>query len=79
MNDSVPVLRAVDGGTARLLPDIDRERAWLLTVDGAPQSYVDLDDPTHLEFSTRGASPTSWTPPAARAPRSTWSTSGAAR
>ncbi|MCP9999773.1 spermidine synthase [Streptomyces sudanensis] len=50
MNDSVPVLRAVDGGTARLLPDIDRERAWLLTVDGAPQSYVDLDDPTHLEF-----------------------------
>ncbi|URM92181.1 fused MFS/spermidine synthase [Streptomyces sp. MRC013] len=50
MNEPVPVLRAVDGGTARLLPDIDRERAWLLTVDGAPQSYVDLDDPTHLEF-----------------------------
>ncbi|MCQ0021811.1 fused MFS/spermidine synthase [Streptomyces somaliensis DSM 40738] len=50
MDEPVPVLRAVDGGTARLLPDIDRERAWLLTVDGAPQSYVDLDDPTHLEF-----------------------------
>nr|WP_202486742.1 fused MFS/spermidine synthase [Streptomyces sp. SID8354] len=33
-----------------MLPDIDRPRAWLLTVDGAPQSYVDLDDPTHLEF-----------------------------
>ncbi|OON77410.1 spermidine synthase [Streptomyces tsukubensis] len=32
------------------MPDIDRPRAWLLTVDGAPQSYVDLDDPTHLEF-----------------------------
>ncbi|AZM57459.1 spermidine synthase-like protein [Streptomyces sp. WAC 01529] len=32
------------------MPDIDRERAWLLTVDGAPQSYVDLDAPTHLEF-----------------------------
>ncbi|MFJ7266866.1 spermidine synthase [Streptomyces sp. NPDC099050] len=32
------------------MPDIDRERAWLLTVDGAPQSYVDLDDPEHLEF-----------------------------
>ncbi|MEU4269619.1 fused MFS/spermidine synthase [Streptomyces sp. NPDC026092] len=32
------------------MPDIDRERAWLLTVDGAPQSYVDLDEPTHLEF-----------------------------
>lgn len=46
----VPVTRAVDFGTARLLPDIDRRRAWLLTVDGAPQSYVDLDDPAHLEF-----------------------------
>ncbi|MFF0447265.1 spermidine synthase [Streptomyces sp. NPDC004609] len=32
------------------MPDIDRDRAWLLTVDGAPQSYVDLDEPTHLEF-----------------------------
>jgi spermidine synthase len=29
---------------------VDRERAWLLTVDGAPQSYVDLDDPRHVEF-----------------------------
>lgn len=42
--------RIVDHGTAKLMPDIDRERAWLLTVDGAPQSYVDLDEPTHLEF-----------------------------
>ncbi|MFE4669255.1 spermidine synthase [Streptomyces sp. NPDC056716] len=32
------------------MPDIDRPRAWLLTVDGAPQSYVDLDDPAYLEF-----------------------------
>ncbi|MET9699314.1 fused MFS/spermidine synthase [Streptomyces sp. NPDC006529] len=32
------------------MPDVDRPRAWLLTVDGAPQSYVDLDDPRHLEF-----------------------------
>ncbi|WP_329182669.1 spermidine synthase [Streptomyces sp. NBC_01477] len=46
----MPVVRAVDFGTARLLPDIDRARAWLLTVDGSPQSYVDLDDPGHLEF-----------------------------
>ncbi|GAA2393104.1 fused MFS/spermidine synthase [Streptomyces glaucosporus] len=46
----VPVIRDVDQGTARLLPDVDRRRAWLLTVDGAPQSYVDLDDPEHLEF-----------------------------
>ncbi|MFF9059301.1 spermidine synthase [Streptomyces sp. NPDC014882] len=50
MNDSIPVTRAVDHGTAKLMPDVDRERAWLLTVDGAPQSYVDLDEPTHLEF-----------------------------
>ncbi|MEV6400284.1 fused MFS/spermidine synthase [Streptomyces sp. NPDC051907] len=50
MNEQIPVLRDVDGGTAKLMPDVDRERAWLLTVDGAPQSYVDLDDPAHLEF-----------------------------
>ncbi len=42
--------RAVDHGTAKLMPDVDRPRAWLLAVDGAPQSYVDLDDPAHLEF-----------------------------
>ncbi|MEU2507273.1 fused MFS/spermidine synthase [Streptomyces sp. NPDC007863] len=50
MNEQIPVLREVDHGTARLMPDVDRERAWLLTVDGAPQSYVDLDEPGHLEF-----------------------------
>ncbi|MBH5333713.1 fused MFS/spermidine synthase [Streptomyces pactum] len=32
------------------MPDTDRRRGWLLTMDGSPQSYVDLDDPTHLEF-----------------------------
>ncbi|MFD8753679.1 spermidine synthase [Kitasatospora sp. NPDC059577] len=32
------------------MPDIDRNGAWLLTLDGTPQSYVDLADPTHLEF-----------------------------
>ncbi|MEU6551809.1 fused MFS/spermidine synthase [Streptomyces sp. NPDC046915] len=50
MNESIPVSRATDHGTAKLMPDVDRERAWLLTVDGAPQSYVDLDAPAHLEF-----------------------------
>ncbi|MQL64012.1 spermidine synthase-like protein [Streptomyces vinaceus] len=50
MNEPLPVSRAVGHGTAKLMPDVDRERAWLLTVDGAPQSYVDLDEPTHLEF-----------------------------
>ena len=50
VNEAIPVTRAIDHGTAKLMPDVDRERAWLLTVDGAPQSYVDLDEPTHLEF-----------------------------
>ncbi|CAM2775745.1 spermidine synthase [Streptomyces albus] len=48
--ERIPRIRAVRGGEARLIPDIDRERAWLLTVEGAPQSYVDLDEPEHLEF-----------------------------
>ncbi|MFI9831270.1 spermidine synthase [Streptomyces sp. NPDC051913] len=50
MTEAIPVARVVDHGFAKLMPDVDRERAWLLTVDGAPQSYVDLDEPTHLEF-----------------------------
>ncbi|MEU1673276.1 fused MFS/spermidine synthase [Streptomyces roseifaciens] len=50
MEEPIPVTRDVDWGTAKLMPDVDRQRAWLLTVNGAPQSYVDLDDPAHLEF-----------------------------
>jgi spermidine synthase len=50
VNEPIPVARDVDHGTAKLMPDVDRKRAWLLTVDGAPQSYVDLDEPAHLEF-----------------------------
>ncbi|AXI76443.1 spermidine synthase [Peterkaempfera bronchialis] len=49
-DEPIPVQRTVALGTARLLPDVDRPRARLLTLDGTPQSYVDLDDPTHLEF-----------------------------
>ena len=37
-------------GTAELLQDLDRPGGWLLLVDGTPQSYVDVDDPEHLEF-----------------------------
>ncbi|UOY00938.1 spermidine synthase [Blastococcus sp. PRF04-17] len=40
----------VHGGTAELLADADRDGSWMLLVDGTPQSHVDLDDPTHLEF-----------------------------
>ncbi|MEO7979480.1 MAG: fused MFS/spermidine synthase [Sporichthyaceae bacterium] len=31
-------------------PDRDRASAYQLTVDGTPQSHVDLDDPTYLAF-----------------------------
>lgn len=37
-------------GTAELLRDADRPNAWMLSVGGVAQSYVDLDDPTNLEF-----------------------------
>ncbi|HEV7625211.1 MAG TPA: fused MFS/spermidine synthase [Streptomyces sp.] len=40
----------VRGGTAELHPDPDRPRGWTLLLEGAPQSYVDLDDPAHLDF-----------------------------
>ena len=37
-------------GTAELVPDLDRTDAWLLFIDGVPQSGVDLADPGYLEF-----------------------------
>jgi spermidine synthase len=40
----------VDGGLAELIPDRERTHAWTLLIDGAPQSHVDLDDPTYLSF-----------------------------
>jgi len=48
--DPAPGRRRVDTGVAELLGDADRFGGWLLTLDGTPQSYVDLVDPTHLEF-----------------------------
>ncbi|MFE4964888.1 spermidine synthase [Streptomyces sp. NPDC056660] len=44
------VVEAVDGGLAQLIPDPERDRAWTLLIDGAPQSHVDLDDPAYLSF-----------------------------
>ncbi|MCX4908459.1 spermidine synthase [Streptomyces sp. NBC_00878] len=44
------VVESVDGGLAELMPDRDRGRAWTLLIDGAPQSHVDLDDPSYLSF-----------------------------
>ena len=37
-------------GNVELLADADRPGGWLLTVDRIRQSYVDLDDPTYLDF-----------------------------
>ncbi|MFB9473560.1 spermidine synthase [Nonomuraea salmonea] len=37
-------------GEIELLRDLDRQDGWVLSKDGVPQSYVDLQDPTFLEF-----------------------------
>lgn len=48
--DARPGRHQVASGRAELLRDADRPSGWLLTVDGIAQSYVDIDDPTYLEF-----------------------------
>ncbi|MCM2392179.1 spermidine synthase [Streptomyces albipurpureus] len=45
-----PIVAKVDGGTAELIPDPERPRAWTLLIDSAPQSHTDLDDPAYLSF-----------------------------
>ncbi|WP_330175708.1 fused MFS/spermidine synthase [Streptomyces sp. NBC_01498] len=45
------VTAPVDGGLAELVPDRERPRAWELLIDGAPQSHVDLADPTRLAYA----------------------------
>ncbi|HEY9523644.1 MAG TPA: spermidine synthase-like protein, partial [Thermopolyspora sp.] len=37
-------------GEVELLHDLDRPNGWLLSMDGVPQSYVDLGDATYLDF-----------------------------
>jgi SAM-dependent methyltransferase len=37
-------------GRVELLADADRPGGWLLLIDRIRQSYVDLDDPTYLDF-----------------------------
>jgi hypothetical protein len=46
----VPGRYPVSHGEAELLRDLDRPGGWLLSMSGVPQSYVDLDDPTYLDF-----------------------------
>ncbi|GAA0263402.1 fused MFS/spermidine synthase [Cryptosporangium japonicum] len=36
--------------TAEIVRDLDTDAGWMLLLDGVPNSYLDLDDPTHLEF-----------------------------
>ena len=43
-------VETVASGTAELVPDPDRDTAWTLLLDGAPQSHVDLADPAYLQF-----------------------------
>ncbi|MBT8227849.1 MAG: fused MFS/spermidine synthase [Dactylosporangium sp.] len=52
------VTAVVDSGTAQLVPDTDNPGGWTLLLDGTPQSYVDLTDPTalHFEYIRRMAS-----------------------
>jgi spermidine synthase len=49
-SDRPPFQRPVDSGMAELLLDADRPGAWMLLVDGVPQSHVDLGDPEYLDF-----------------------------
>jgi spermidine synthase len=43
-------VETVASGVAELVPDPDRDTAFTLLLDGAPQSHVDLADPTYLQF-----------------------------
>jgi spermidine synthase len=40
----------IESGVAELLADADRPGGWLLLIDRIRQSYVDLEDPTYLDF-----------------------------
>lgn len=44
------MVQPVDFGVAELVTDPQRPSGTTLLIDGVPQSYVDLDDPTYLPF-----------------------------
>jgi spermidine synthase len=48
--DPQPGEYPLSAGTAELSKDLDVPRGWMLSIDGVASSYVDLDDPTRLEF-----------------------------
>jgi spermidine synthase len=45
-----PGVFPVTHGSAELVRDLDAANGWMLLLDGIQSSYVDLDDPTNLEF-----------------------------
>ena len=48
--EPMPGRYPVTFGEVELLQDFDRPHGWVLSKDGVPQSYVDLEDPTFLDF-----------------------------
>lgn len=48
--EPTPGIYPVTFGEVELLRDLDRQDGWMLFKDDVPQSYVDLQDPTFLEF-----------------------------
>ncbi|WP_375493834.1 spermidine synthase [uncultured Jatrophihabitans sp.] len=47
---AAPGASAQSAGEVEILADADRPGGWLLLIDRIRQSYVDLDDPTYLDF-----------------------------
>jgi spermidine synthase len=48
--DPTPGLHHVSTGTAEILADWDDPDGWMVLVNGVPSSYLNLADPTRLEF-----------------------------
>jgi spermidine synthase len=44
------VTRELDTTTAEIMRDVDVADGWMLLLNGVPSSYLDLADPTRLEF-----------------------------
>ena len=46
----VPGVYSIDSGTAELVQDRDNPQGFLLLINQAESSHIDLADPTHLDF-----------------------------
>jgi spermidine synthase len=46
----LPGVFPITHGSAEIVRDLDVGNGWMLLLDGIQSSYVDLDDPTNLEF-----------------------------